>query len=89
MIFHISWATDRIKLGGPSKWLQQWIYYEYSTIHIPLRQPEMLKKVAFLVFFGPYSIKFQQVPYHKNYNDIKLADLLKWPKDSSFYWYLT
>ena len=68
MIFHIRWATDRIKLVGPSKWLQEWIYYEYCTIHIPLRQPERLKKVAFLLFFfGPYSIKFQKVPYHKNY----------------------
>ena len=44
--------SGRIKLVHFSKLTQEWICYGCSKIFIPLRQPDMPKKVSFDFFFS-------------------------------------
>ena len=47
MIFHISRTASCIKLVDPLELLQEWIYYGFSKIFIPLTQLEVPKKCLF------------------------------------------
>ena len=82
---HISQTARHRKLVDPSKWPQKWIYYGCSKICIPLRQPEVPKKCLFGVFLGLIKWSFKSFHITRTKYHIELADLLKWPKDRSFY----
>lgn len=62
MIIHILWTSGHIKLVDLSKWSQEWIYYRYSGICIPLKQLEVPQKCFFFVcIFGALDDKISQV----------------------------
>ena len=64
MIIHILWTSGHIKLADISKWSQEWIYYRYSGICIPLKQLEVPPQFFFFFFFcvfGALDDKISQV----------------------------
>ena len=77
MVYH-RWTTGCIKFFGPPPQNDQGC----SKICIPLKQREVPQKYG--VFSGLIWWNSKSFYIAKTMTNIKLADLLKWPKDPSF-----